>query len=145
MDVKRFTDDAILPTRSHPTDAGLDFYSTENYTLSYGSRVKINTHVGVRLPEGTVGLIQDRSSMGNAGIRVLGGVIDANYRGEIQIILAYVAKEVGWEKYPTTVNIERGDKIAQMVIVPILTPAIQEVIEFETTDRNDSGFGSTGR
>lgn len=83
--------------------------------------------------------------MGNSGIRVLGGVIDANYRGEIQVILAYVAKEAGWEKYPSHVVIKRGDKIAQMVITPIHTPEIEEVEALDETDRGTKGFGSSGR
>lgn len=147
--VKRFTNTAILPTRAHDNDAGLDLYSPEDATIHFGSRVKINLHIGVAIPEGYVGLILDRSSMGNKGVRTLGGVIDAGYRGEVQAILAYVADErlqdgsisLGFQ----SVDVRRGDKIAQMIIVPVLTPAVVEVDEFETTTRNDSGFGSTGR
>lgn len=105
--------------------------------------------IGVALPEGTVGLLFDRSSMGDKGIRTLGGVVDANYRGEISVILAYVAGtrlEDGsiplGEDY---VDIKRGDKIAQFIITAAYTPEVLEVAEFETTDRGSKGFGSSGR
>ena len=152
--IKRFTEDAILPTRAHPTDAGLDLYSSENITIAYGERVKINTHIGVALFEGQVGLILDRSSIANKGIRTLGGVIDANYRGEIQIILAYVGLEDLRTddlllhlliKKDDPINIQRGDKIAQLIITAAYTPEVIEVNEFETTDRGSNGFGSSGR
>lgn len=141
--VKRFTEDAILPTRAHPNDAGLDFYTPHPILIPFGYRVRINTHIGVALFDGTVGLIQDRSSMGNKGVRVLGGVIDAKYRGEIQIILAYVAKEENDNL--DYVVIHTGDKIAQMIITAAYTPNIVEVTEFEDTDRGIKGFGSSGR
>lgn len=143
--VKKFTNDAILPTRAHNTDAGLDFYSPIDATIPLGKRVKINTHIGVALFEGQVGLLQDRSSMGNQGVRILGGVIDANYRGEIQIILAYVATLEDKQPFDTDIIIKRGDKIAQMIITAVYTPQIIEVTEFESTDRGANGFGSTGR
>lgn len=143
--VKRFNDSGIWPTRSNPTDAGLDFYSPIDIYIPLGKRVRINTHIGVALAPGTVGLIQDRSSMGNAGVRVLGGVIDANYRGEIQIILAYIATLENREAFDSHIIIERGNKIAQMIIVPVFTPELETVEEFESTDRGTNGFGSSGR
>lgn len=150
MRIKRFTEDAILPTRTHPTDAGLDFYAPEDVVITAGGRVKINTHVGVALPEGTVGLILDRSSMGSIGVKTFGGVIDQNYRGEIQIVLGQISRSLEPDGSYTIasydpVHIMRGDKIAQMIIVPVFTPELEEVSEFETTDRNDNGFGSSGR
>lgn len=149
LKIKRFTEDAILPTRTHPTDAGLDLYSPIDIHLGYGARVKINIHIGITLFEGTVGLILDRSSMGNQGVKVLGGVIDANYRGEIQVILAYVAKQRSPDDRISSddefVEIKRGDKIAQLIITAAYTPEILEVQELDMTDRNDKGFGSSGR
>lgn len=143
--IKRFKDNAIIPTRNYPTDAGLDFYAPESYYIPYGKRVKINTHIGIALSENTVGLIQDRSSMGNKGVRVLGGVIDANYRGEISIILAYVAKLEDGEAFDSHIIINRGDKIAQMIITTAYTPYVVEVDEFDVTDRGSNSFGSSGR
>lgn len=145
--VKLFTNTALVPTRAHENDAGLDLYSPEDATMYYGSRIKINLHVGFAIPDGYVGLILDRSSMANKGIRTLGGVIDAGYRGEVQVILAYVADESDGVTFDKTdyIDIRRGDKIAQMLIVPVLTPEPIVVDEFETTVRNDNGFGSTGR
>lgn len=143
--VKRFNTDGIYPTRTNPTDAGLDFYSPVNIYIPLGKRIKINTHIGVALAPGTVGLILDRSSMGNAGVRTLGGVIDANYRGEIQIILAYVATLENRKSFDSHIIIERGDKIAQMIITTVYTPELLIVEEFEATDRGTKGFGSSGR
>jgi len=136
--VKRFSEDAILPTRSHPTDAGLDLYSPIDATIHAFDFVRIDLGVGIALFKGTVGLILDRSSMGSKGIGHLAGVIDANYRGSITVILTNAFN-------PSAYQIKRGDKIAQMIITPVYTPEVIEVSEFETTDRNDNGFGSTGR
>jgi dUTP diphosphatase len=152
LKIKKFKDNAILPTRAYPTDAGLDFYSPVDISIPYGKRVRINTHIGIALFEGTVGLILDRSSIANQGIRNLGGVIDANYRGEIHIILAYVATDHDGTDIATYsdwvtpwIQIKRGDKIAQMIITAAYTPEILEVKELDITDRGVAGFGSSGR
>lgn len=147
LTVKRFTPDAILPVRAHPTDAGLDLFSPIDATIEVWGFVKIDLGIGIALPEGKVGLIFDRSSMASNGISAapddsainkLGGVIDANYRGSISVVLANAVGEFDYD-------IKKGDKIAQLLIVDAYTPVIVEVDEFETTDRNDGGFGSTGR
>lgn len=140
---KKFRQDAILPTRANPTDAGLDLYALDYEVLQYGTRVTLRTGIGIALSPGTVGLIKDRSSMSNKGVHALGGVIDANYRGEIQVTLAVIADSADYSD--ADVIIHPGDKIAQLVIVAIYTPEVFEVEELETTDRNTNGFGSTGR
>lgn len=136
--IKRFSQQIPLPTRTYPSDAGLDFYSPGDYFIPHGSHILIPSGIGIALQIGTVGLFLDRSSIGSKGIKTLGGVIDANYRGEIFIGLANIACYDGFE-------IKRGDKIAQMIIVPIYTPQIEEVDIFEETDRAHRGFGSSGR
>lgn len=136
--IKKFTEDAILPTRTHPTDAGLDLYSPIDATIHAFDFVKIDLGIGIALFEGTVGLILDRSSMGSKGIGHLAGVIDANYRGSIQVILTNTFR-------PSVYEIKRGDKIAQLIITAAYTPEVLEVEEFESTDRGTKGFGSSGR
>ena len=136
--IKRFTEDAILPTRTHPTDAGLDLYSPIDATIQAFDFVKIDLGIGIALFEGTVGLIFDRSSLGSKGIGHLAGVIDANYRGSIQVILTNAFD-------PGKYEIKRGDKIAQLIITAAYTPEVLEVEELETTDRGTKGFGSSGR
>ena len=136
--IKRFNPDVKLPTRTHETDAGLDLYAPVDFIIPLNRKVRIPSGIGIALDQGYVGLIFDRSSTGAAGVRTLGGVIDANYRGEIGIVLANVAE-------PEGLRFNKGDKIAQLIITNAYTPAVEEVDEFETTDRGDKGFGSPGR
>lgn len=136
--VKRFNPNVKLPTRTHESDAGLDLYAPEDITIPFGRRVKVPSGIGVALAEGTVGLLFDRSSTGALGTRVLGGVIDASYRGEIGIVIANVAN-------PEGIEFKAGDKIMQLLIVPVFTPEVLEVNDFEDTDRGAKGFGSSGR
>jgi len=136
--IKRFTDNAILPTRAYPTDAGLDLYSPYDAYIWQQDMVKIDIGIGIALSKGTVGLILDRSSIASKGIRTLGGVIDASYRGSISVILANVSSNENYE-------IKRGDKIAQLIITTAYTPQVMEVDDFEITDRGVNGFGSSGR
>lgn len=89
------------------------------------------------IPEGHVGLICDRSSVGSKGVRTLGGVVDAGYRGEVQVVLINLRNE--------PISFAKGDKIAQMLVLPVNACAIEERAELDSTARNEGGFGSTGR
>lgn len=129
--------EATLPTRAHPDDAGLDLYSLEETTLEPGRGVHVKTGIAVELPPGTVGLIADRSSMARRGLKTAGGVIDAGYRGEIGVLL--------WNVSPDTHVVKRGDRIAQLLVVGVHTPAVREVVTLNRTPRGEGGFGSTGR
>lgn len=133
---------AILPTRAHDADAGLDLYTPESFILLPDREQEldyevIDTGVHVEIPEGFVGMIKSKSGLNvNDGI-VAEGVIDAGYTGSIKVKLYLLGKN---EKY-----FDRGDKIAQLVILPIVTPAPVVVNKFAQTERGDNGFGSTGR
>lgn len=136
--------DAILPERAHNGDAGMDLFALETVEIAPGGVASIRTGIALGAPEGTVALIWDKSGMAvNKGIKVMGGVVDAGYSGEIKVGL-YNTKQ---NKDPFIV--EKGTKIAQILIQPILTP---EVVEVETqndvtqikSDRGEGGFGSTG-
>ena len=139
VQVKLLHKDAKKPTRSHDTDAGLDLYANENVSIS--STAGVSTGVAILIPEGYVGLIWPRSGLSaKNGIDVLAGVVDAGYTGEIKVILSYN------RDIPSTYAVEKGDKIAQLLIQKIETPAVLIVDEFnEQTSRGDSGFGSTGK
>jgi dUTP pyrophosphatase len=144
LKTKRVAPNAKLPVRNNPNDAGLDLYALEKVEVDFGVVVKVKTGIAIELPPGTVGLILDRSSIGSKGIKVFGGVIDSDYRGEILVVLGRVA--TNWDDNifePYTIN--EGDKIAQLVVLPILLPIPYEVSELTDTSRGVNGFGSSGQ
>ena len=97
----------------------------------------LRTGIALALPSGHVGMIADRSSLAKKGVKTSGGVIDAGYRGEIQVVVWNLSKE--------EIRLSRGERIAQLLIFPIATPAVQEVQELDSTVRGTGGFGSTGK
>lgn len=135
--IKRLNDFAILPDYSHPGDAGMNLYAAVDVTIQPGEVVKVSTGIATEIPEGFVGLIWDRSSMGSKGVKRMGGVIDAGYRGEIMVALLNTTA--------APFEIKKGDKIAQMLIQEVSAVQLVEVQELSDTSRGDGGFGSTGR
>lgn len=129
--------EAVLPTRAHPNDAGLDLYNLEDILLEPGSGKVAKTGIALALPVGHVGLVADRSSLGKRGIKTAGGVIDEGYRGEIHIVLWNISKE--------SVHLKKGERIAQLLILPVATPAVLEVETLDETARGQKGFGSSGK
>lgn len=142
IQVKALHCHATLPTRNNPTDAGLDLYASEDVGLNVGEPVKVKTGIAMAIPRGYVGMICDRSGMGARGIRVLGGIIDADYRGELMVVLINLNRHT-MSKCPNY-EVKAGDRIAQMVILPCLTPAVLPVENLDETDRGIKGFGSSG-
>ena len=143
---------AILPTRAHPFDGGLDLYAPEASevpgAVGLGGLVKdrfevvcgkaiINTGVHVAIPEGCVGLVKSRSGLMTKHGITTDGTIDSGYTGPIKVCLLNHSSK----RY----YIERGERIAQLVILPCLLPELELVDSLEETDRGDNGFGSTGR
>lgn len=135
--IKKLADDVQLPKYAHPGDAGMDLFSRETRTLEFGEPHLFKLGFATEIPEGYVGLIKDKSSLGSRGITVLGGVIDYAYRGEYGVVLVNTSER----EY----LIKPGDKIAQLLIVPVVTAELEEVQELNKTRRGDGGFGSTGR
>lgn len=135
--VKKMVDSATLPTRAHPDDAGLDLYALEDGVLPAGGGVLARTGIAMALPANSVGLVADRSSLAKKGVKTAGGVIDAGYRGEIQIVLRNLT--------PDEIRFGRGERIAQLLILPCLTPAVVETASLDETNRGEQGFGSTGK
>ena len=128
---------AYMPTRAHDTDAGLDLYSPETIYVLPMSAVTIDTGVHVELPQETVGMVKSKSGLNvKHGIQSE-GVIDVGYTGSIRVKL-YNHSGNGY-------LVHKGDKISQLVIMPILTPDLELVDELDKTERGTGGFGSTGR
>ena len=140
--VKKLSEKAILPTYGSVEAAGADLYACleETVTILPGETAWIPTGIALEVPKGCAGLIYARSSMGvKRGLAPANkvGVIDSDYRGEIRVVL------LNHSKQPQTV--EHGERVAQMLITPVLTPAYEEVAELSDTDRGVGGFGSTGK
>ena len=128
----------FIPIRAHAGDAGLDLYTPRDvYIESKGSAI-IDTGVHIELPPYTVGEIKSKSGLNfKHGLTVPTGTVDYGYTGSIQV------KIYNHSNQPYT--FKRGDKIAQLVICPILLPELEVVDKLDDTDRGDNGFGSTGR
>ena len=140
--VKKLREDAIVPTYGSAEAAGADLYACmdETVVVAPGESVWINSGIAVELPVGYVGLIFARSSMGvKRGLAPANkvGVIDSDYRGELRVVLYNHSK--------AEQQVEPGERIAQLVITPIITPGFTVVDELSDTSRADKGFGSTGK
>jgi dUTP pyrophosphatase len=138
MKVKRLSDWATLPTKAHAGDLGYDLYSADQYIIYAGETKIISTNIAIQFPEGYGALIRDRSSIATKKyLFTVAGVIDNGYTGEIKVAL-YNAGE-GYE------TIYKGDKIAQLVLIPTVDFQVEEVTDITSTDgRGEHGFGSTG-
>ena len=138
--IEKIFPDAILPSYSHPRDAGMDLFSYETYILKPGERRLFKTGLKVEIQEGYEMQIRPRSGLAlNHGVTVLNtpGTIDAGYRGEVGVILINHGEEV--------YSIGKGDKIAQAVISSVERAVLEEVEKLEESSRGEGGFGSTGR
>jgi dUTP pyrophosphatase len=137
LKVKKLKEDAKLPTHGHPGDAGMDFYSAEEVVFEAGKQARVHTGVAVEIPDMHVGLIWDKSSVSfNLGLKVMGGVIDSGYRGEIIMCLLNTSDK--------EVVLPKGHKIAQMLIQKFEHCDIEEVGELSDTVRGAGREGSTG-
>lgn len=142
LQIKRVRDEAVLPQRATEGSAGLDLKACTNVEtcIMPGETQLLPTGLAVALPSGSVGLVFGRSGLGiRHGIVPANavGVIDSDYRGEILVGLTNHSAE--------PYIVVPGDRIAQLVIVPVLTPIIEEVTELSETIRGEGGFGSTGK
>jgi len=141
--VKRLEAGARLPVVAHPgEDLGYDLFALEAALLAPRATVRVRTGIAVeaRDPESGAALgllVRDRSSMAARGVATTGGVIDAGYRGEILVLMTNLGD--------AAVQLQAGDKIAQMIPVPVLTGAVEEVESLEASARAAKGFGSSGK
>lgn len=128
---------AIMPTRAHATDAGLDLYAKERKLIRANSSAVFDTGVHVELPIGTVGMLKSKSGLNVKHGLTSEGVIDVGYTGSICVKLYNLSQ--------TDYIVEVGDKISQLVILPLIAPSLDLVDRLEHTERGNGGFGSTGR
>ena len=140
--VKKLNPNAKLPTYGSSEAAGADLYACmeEAVTIQPGEVFWVPTGIALEVPKGCAGLVYARSSMGaKRGLAPANkvGVVDSDYRGEIRVVL------LNHSKQPQT--LQPGERVAQFVITPVLTPAYEEVTELSDTDRGAGGFGSTGK
>jgi dUTP pyrophosphatase len=138
--VLRLDPQATLPTRAYAQDAGLDLYALEPVTLGPGERASVRTGVAVEIPDGQAGLVLPRSGLAaRHGIALVNapGLIDAGYRGELQVLLLNTDRE-------QSCTLAAGDRIAQLVLIAVATPAVIEVDELSGSERGAGGFGSSG-
>ena len=136
----KLSDKATLPTRAHDNDAGLDLHAAESARLAPGARVSVGTGLAVQIPEGVGGLVLPRSGMAiKHGVTLVNspGLIDPGYRGEVRVLLLNTDPSVEFQITP-------GDRIAQLLLVPVVhaTPLNAEALDDST--RGEGGFGSTG-
>ena len=140
LGVRRLDPAAVLPTRAHPGDAGLDLHALDGVTIHAGERAVVGTGIAVQLPPGHAGLVLPRSGLASRrGLTLANapGLIDAGYRGEVICSVVNLDRE-------EPVHVRRGDRIAQLVVVrqPETTPFWTE--ELPGSERGSGGFGSTG-
>jgi dUTP pyrophosphatase len=128
---------AYMPERAYATDAGADLRTPHDVILLPRGSAVIDTGVHIELPPNTVGMLKSKSGLNVKHGITSEGVIDVGYTGSIRVKL-YNLSDKPYE-------FKRGDKISQLVVMPILTPTFEQVDEFEATERGDGGFGSTGR
>jgi dUTP pyrophosphatase len=140
LDVRRLDPDLPLPTYAHPGDAGLDLHAADTTTLQPGQRALVPCGIAIAIPDGHVGLVHPRSGLAvDHGLTLLNapGTIDAGYRGEVKVLLI--------NHGDTPVEIRHGQRVAQLLLLPVAAVDVREVDRLDVTSRGSGGFGSTGR
>jgi dUTP pyrophosphatase len=139
VEIARLREDARVPERAYTGDAGVDLAACEPVTLAPGERALVSTGLAVAIPEGYAGFVQPRSGLANRhGITIVNtpGLIDSGYRGEIQVVLLNTDRE-------ETFTAAAGERIAQLVVLPVPEVALREVDELPPSERGVRGFGSS--
>ena len=138
LKVKRLTETAILPEKAHQGDLGYDVFADEDVLIPAGKYKLVSTGISITSSNGKYGfIIKDRSSIAVKGLFTHAGVIDAGYTGEIKVLFH--------NNSSTSIKIEQGDKIAQLVPTKVVNFEVEEVDELFETKRGKNGFGSTGK
>jgi dUTP pyrophosphatase len=137
----RLAEGARAPAQAHEGDAGYDLHASETVTLAPGARAAVGTGIAVAIPEGHAGLVVPRSGLAlRHGIGVVNapGIIDSGYRGELKVLLLNTDRDEAFEVRP-------GDRIAQLLVMPVAQPELVELDSLDETLRGAGGFGSSGR
>lgn len=138
LKIKKIHREAILPKYATIGDAGMDLFVMEEVKITPGEIARIRSGISMEIPDGYVGLCWDKSGLAQKhGIKVLAGVIDSGFRGELVMAVVNLGKE--------TYVFEKGHKVMQMLIQKVEHPEIIEVSELSETERGEGGFGSTGK
>lgn len=138
LKIKKIHPQVKIPSYAHSGDAGFDLFIPEEVTIQPGERLSIPLGLALEIPDGHAGLLLDKSGLSHKhGLKSFGGVIDAGYRGEVH------AGIMNLGTLPYTLN--AGDKIIQMLIMPVIRVDIQEVEELSQSDRGAGAFGSSGK
>ena len=135
--VKKLKPDAKLPKYHHPGDVGMDLYSMEHVTIPPMGQHRFWHGFALEFPEGYGGIIMDKGSISKAGLAHMGGVYDAGYRGEYNTLLVNLSDK--------SYTFEEGDKVAQLVILPVEIVDLEEVESLSESVRGEGRFGSTGK
>lgn len=138
---RRLAEGARPPAQAHEGDAGYDLHAAEAASIPPGGRVSVGTGVAVAIPPGHAGLVVPRSGLAaRHGIALVNapGLVDSGYRGELRMLLLNTDME-------TTFEVEPGDRMAQLVIVAVASPTLEESETLKESPRGEGGFGSTGR
>ncbi|MBU3912896.1 MAG: dUTP diphosphatase [Nanoarchaeota archaeon] len=137
LKVKRFFHDVSLPEYALESDVGFDIRANETVNLAPFEQKTVRTGLAIEIPEGCVGLIRDRAGITTKmNVHTAAGTFDPAYRGEISIVLINFGEE--------SVQIEKGMRVAQMIVIPVKKVKITEVKSLPVSSRYDRGFGSTG-
>lgn len=139
--ITRVSDDVPLPSYAHPGDAGADLTANEAVELAPGERAAVSTGIAIALPDGFAAFVHPRSGLAaRHGLSMVNapGTIDAGYRGEVKVLLINLDRN-------ETVRLERGERIAQLVVQPVARAVFHEVQRLPGSDRGSGGFGSSGR
>lgn len=134
--VKRIHPEAKLPVYGHPGDAGLDLFSVIDRELGPGEVFAVPTGIQVAVPDGHVGLVWDKSGISLKSVHRLAGVVDSGYRGEVQVVMINLGA--------APFAVQKGMKIAQMLVQPVAAVEVVESDSLDGTSRGEGGFGSTG-
>lgn len=137
LKVKKIHEDAKLPSYAHPGDVGMDLYAMETVIIKPGEHARIWHGFALEFPEGYAAIVKDKGSISKALLHTMGGVFDAGYRGEYNTHLV----NLGTEPY----IIEKGDKVSQLIIYPVVIADLEEVDELSLSSRGEGRFGSTGK
>ena len=135
--IKKLKDGAKLPTYANPGDVGMDMYAMETVTIPPMGHHRFWHGFALEFDNGFAAIVKDKSSISKAGLHTMGGVFDAGYRGEYNTHLVNLSGE--------TYTVEEGDKVAQLIIYPVVIAELEVTDELSDSLRGDQGFGSTGK
>ena len=137
MKIRRLSKDILLPKKSHLPDSGLDIFVPKDFEIRPFETITIGLGLCVAIPEGFAGMLVPRSSIADKGLIVQTAIIDPDYTGEIHLIITNCCEH--------TQHIEQNQRVCSLVVYSVLNARIEEVKEFEKTERGSNGLGSTGK